>query len=340
MDLFLKTLGVIALTIIVLVAGIILLYWRKLRRIAKGVGRAFPTPSTIDLNLDSDPTWLEHGDARRDLATLESCGYVRGPAYIVEGMFGVGLASLHHPATGAFGCYYRHRTAGHWTDLCVDFADGLELTICNAPKGQQLDTRENTEKVFLRGETPAALHERLLERIAGRTVKPRAPEDFKTAFIATYAKDMAWRNAKGGISPEEFGRIAAGHKNLTDEQRTEAFKESKLRELRRWSEEGIRAFAQSTTLSVAEWKRYEHRMVIFHESFHPRAYLEYLTNNVALGDEVVSRFRQALDAGLSLRELLERIAAETGHEFIRLGAVDQPMKVDIYGIKFRPENVG
>jgi len=149
---------------------------------------------------------------------------------------------------------------------------------------------------------------------------------------------MAWRNEKEGTSEAEFLRVAANqNKEFTGDQLKEAFKETKLQELKRWSDESLEAFEKSTTLSVAEWKLYEDQMIIFRDSFHPTAYLDYLTNIVLLDDEAQAKYRQALDGGLSLQGLLKRIAADTGYEFIKLGEVELPRKVTIHGVKIPPD---
>lgn len=339
MSLFLKILGGLTLTVILLVGAFLFFIWWKLRGIAKGLGADFPTPATIDLTLEADPKWLKKDKARSELAALAACGYVRGPAYTVDGMPGISLVALDHPATGTFGCYYDHSAIGNWTDLCANFADGLELSVTTAPNGQQLDTRPGTKKVFLPGKTATELHAVVAEHLAGRALKPVAPEAFKAEFCATYARDMAWRNGKDGTSEEEFLRIAADHKTLTPEQLKEAFKETKLKELGRWDHEILESFAKATTLSVAEWKLYENNMIIFRDSFHPAAFLAYLTNIVTLKDGEEARYQQALEGGLSLSGLLARIAADTGHEFVKLGEVEQPRKTEIYGVKIPDDEI-
>jgi hypothetical protein len=338
MDLFLKIIGGLALTAFLLIGGFLFFLWWKLRGIAKGLAASTTPPSTVDLTLEADPKWIKKENVRRDFAALEADGYVRGAAYTVDGMPGVSLVALHHPVTGVYGCYYDHTVAGNWADLCANFCDGLELTVSNAPQGSEMDTRPDTEKVFLPGRPVSEIHQRLAERLTARALKPVAPENFKAEFVAAYARDMAWRNAKDGTSEEEFRRVAANHgKDLTDEQLKEAFKETKLQELRNWSEEALAGFAKSTTLSVAEWKQYEDQMIILRESFHAHAYLDYLTDTVTLEDETVEKYRQALDGGISLAGLLKRIAADTGHEFIKIGEVSTPRQVEIYGVKLAPE---
>lgn len=332
MGLFLKVLGAVALAVILLIAGFIFLFWWKLRAIAKGLASA--TPSTLSLTPETDPAWQKKGAVRRDLAALEACGYVVGTPYTIEGMPGVSLVALHHPATGIYGSYYDHVAVGNFTDLCADFADGLELTIGSAPQGQQLDTRPNTEKIFKPGASAAELHAAIAARVAGHALKEVPAEKFVDHFVATYAKDMAWRNGKGGLSQEEFNRIAADHgKSLTSDQLKEAFRQSKLQEIQRLSGEALTEFQKVTTLSVSEWKRYEEHMVVLSDDFHPPAYLDYLEDTLSFEGEVREKCAAAMSDQTTASELLALVTANGGGEWVRLGEVELPMKLAIYGAK-------
>jgi hypothetical protein len=337
MDIFLKILGGLALVVGLLIAAAILWFRWQVRRFAKGLGES-AAPSTIDLTVDADPAWLKTPKAQEDLAALEACGFTRGPSYTVDGMPGVSLVALHHPAASAFGAYCNHPTAGSWTDLCANFVDGVELSVSNAPMGSELDTRPDTKKIFLPGKPVRELHAKLMEQLAGRAVKDVPLTSFKAEFVNAYAKDMAWRSSKEGTSEAEFLRIAANHKKtFTEEQLKEAFKETKRQEIQNWSDEAIEVFEKTTKLSVSEWKKFEGQMIILRPSFHPHAYLEYLGYSVTLEDEREDQYRQALDGGLSLEGLLARVAKDTGCEFVPLGEVEQPIKVQVYGVKTPPD---
>ncbi|MCX6956017.1 MAG: hypothetical protein NTV51_28100 [Verrucomicrobia bacterium] len=332
MGLFLMVLGAVALVVILLVVGFIFLFWWKMRAIAKGMASA--TPSALSLKPEADAPWLTKAAVRRDLAALASCGYTCGQAYAIEGMPGVSLVSLHHAATGIYGCYYEHLAAGNWTDLCADFADGLELTICNAPQGHQLDTRPNTEKIFQPGVSAGELHAAMAARVAGHALKEVTSAQFADHFAATYAKDMAWRNNKGGLSQTEFNRIAAEHGgSLTEEQLKQAFIESKLQDIWRLSGEALTEFEALTTLPLAEWKSYEARMAVLADDFHPPAYARYLAEVFSLTDEAREKCRQAADAGAKPPELLALVGTQLDGELERLGEVEKPMKLSIHAAK-------
>jgi hypothetical protein len=339
MDLFLKIVGGVVLVVgSLVVLGGLFFFWR-IRVALKAIKGAIPTPSTISLTEDQDPAWTRSDAVAQALGALAALGHVRGPAYTVPEMPGVCVLSLHHPASGTYGCYYHHPTAGHWVDLVATLADGTELTVGNPPMGSEMDTRPGTRKLMLPKRSVTEAHATFLEQLAGAAVKPSRPEDFVADFQAAYAKDMAWRNAKGGTSEEEFLRVAENHgQKLTADELKEAFKQAKRQEIERWSEEIIEAFGRTTTLSVAEWKKYDDRMFILREDFHAHAFLDYLCCQIDLGNENVVRYMAALDGGVSLAGLLARIAADTGHTFTKLGEVTEPQPTAIYGILLPPES--
>lgn len=338
MDLLLKIVGGIALVLGAGVVLVVLYFLWKFRGLLKYLGQSFPTPSTISLVADDDAAWTRKSRAAGELAELAGLGWVRGPAYTITEMPGVGVVSLHHPGLGAHGCYYDHSVAGNWVDFCADLADGTELTVGNPAQGSEMENRPGTRKALLPGTAIPEVHARLLEELAGQTLKPYRPDDFKAEFEGAYARDMAWRNAKGGTSEEEFLRIARNRpEEFTEEQLRDAFRETKKQEIERWSEETLEAFARTTTLPVAEWTRYEDRMFILRDNFHAHGFLLYLDDLLGLGAEELARYGEALDGGISLPGLLNRIAADTGHTFTKLGELADPQPTAIYGFTPAPD---
>ncbi len=338
MDLLLKIVGGIALVIGAGVLLVILWFVWKFRGMLKYLGKNFPTPSTVTLVEDGAAAWTRKARATAELAELAGLGWVRGPAWTITEMPGVGVVALHHPGTGVHGCYYDHSVAGNWVDFCADLADGTELTVGNPPQGSELESRPGTRKVMLPGTAIPEVHARLLEEIAGQALKPYRPEDFKADFEGAYARDMAWRNAKGGTSEEEFLRIARNQKqDFTDEQLRDAFRETKKQEIERWSEETLETFAKTTTLPVAEWTKYEDRMFILRDGFHAHGFLHYLNDLLELEEAELARYGEALDGGVSLPGLLNRIAADTGHTFTKIGEVATPQPTAIYGFTPAPD---
>ncbi len=334
MSLFLKIVGGLAIAFLFVLGLFVFWVWWKLRRLAKGIKASTPTPSTIELTPDPEAEWVNKDQAKQDLAALAALGYVRGLTYSVEGMPGVGLVAFTHPDTGVMACYYDHPALEKgWFDLCVTLADGVELTISSAVAGGELDPRPGTDKIRLPNSTAAELHDRLQQRIKGQALKRHLPENFAADFCAAYARDMAWRNAKEGTSEAEFRRVAAkSGQPHTEEQLKEGFALTKRKEIEQWSDEIITAFSKTTTLPVAEWKKYEGRMFIFRETFHPVAFLAYLDDVISLTPEQAEIYQRQLDEGaLNPQTLLARITADTGRQFVKLGEVSEPRPTIIYG---------
>src|SRR5690348_3144061 len=105
MDLFLKIVGGVVLVVggLVVLAGIFF-FWR-IRVALRAIKGAIPTPSTITLAEDKEAAWVGAGEVPAALNELAALGYVRGPAYTIPEMPGVGLVALHHPGSGTYGCY-------------------------------------------------------------------------------------------------------------------------------------------------------------------------------------------------------------------------------------------
>lgn len=339
MEVFLKIVGVVALVLALVIIAFGGFIWWHWRRIKKALASSQLPPSSIDLTEDPAPAWLQQDQAAREIAELETLGFTRAGTYSVVGIPGVQVLGLCHPQSGAFGCYYRHQSAGLFVDLCAQFSDGLELTVTNAPMGGEMDTRPGTEKLFLSGRPIAELHAALTTRIAGKTLRTVAAAGFKAEFIAAYARDMKWRSDKQGISETEVRRVAARDgKTYTEKQLQDAFEETKLQELRQWSEEAVTEFAKRTTLRVSAWKEFENRMVLFRDNLHAPAYLRYLGETAELTEAQVSAYRSQLAEGMQLGQLLDQITADTGQKFIRLGEVESPAKFTIFGVTPIPGN--
>lgn len=332
MDLVIKIIGYIGLAGLVLV-GLLCAFlgwhWRALKAALKN---ATTTPLTVKLRRDPEPSWFADKAARKGDADMRRLGYEFAGAFTIDEMPGVQLVGYCHKEFGIYGAYYNHPAAGRWFDLCADFVDGGELTVTNAPQGEQLDHRPGTEKHFRKGDTIDALHAFIADRVSPNPVTPVAIENFAGAFEAAYAREMAWRSARNGISEEEFRRVAATTEHgLAPERWSEAYDETKLQEIQLWESAALDEFEKMTTLSVAEWKKFEGSMLIFRDDFHAPAYVAYLGESLGLEVEATERHRESVAHGLSLRGCLARMAEEAKVAWRELGQVERPQALTIIG---------
>ena len=325
--------GALALLVLLGVGAIVGYLWWHWRKLKKSLAAELP-PLSIDLVADRDPGWTTEVPFKDVLLDLQALGFTPIGPYEVVGIAGVRLMGFCHTPSGFFACCYNHPVVGCFVDLCANLAGGLELTVTNAPTGGEIETRPGTEKIFLGGQPLAELYATLQTKIAGRPVRPCAVERFREEFIASYARDMAWRTSNLGVSEAEFRRVGAhDQRTYTEEQLTAAFAEAKLQELRQWSAEAAKVFAETTDLSVARWREFEHSLLIFRDDLHPAAYLAYLGETLALPDATCAKLRTQLAADTSLRGLLDKAAAAGGHTFVRLGTVDRPLLCEVFGVK-------
>lgn len=334
MDLLLKVLGVLALVLLgllLLVLGLVCWKWKLLKlalRSTRGI------PSTISLIEDPDPKWLQKPIVQQAQSDLTTRGFERAGPFLIEGLPGCRVVGFTHPSRDIRVCVYEHDVIGNWIDICATLLDGTELTIGSAKQGSEMDTRPGTEKVLLPGKAVGELFVEFDRRVADRGVKPGSGASFQDDFVADYARDMAWRNNQAGISWKEFQRVAERDgKKYSPELLKEAFKETKLGELRRWESECVAELEKTSSIPVSQWREYEGHMVLFRDDFHPEAYVDYLSDTIELSDEALKRHKQAAKEGVGVKQLLEHIASEAGAPCTRLGEVTAPIRAEIYGVR-------
>ncbi len=336
MDLLLRIVGILALAVVLGLAALVAFLWWHWRRIKRALGAGLP-PLQIALVPDPAPDWTGRAPFAAVIDEFRALGFTSVGPFEIEGIAGARLLGFCHPGSGIFGGCYNHPAAGCFVDVCATLEDGLELTVTNAPAGGEMDTRPGTEKVFRAGQPLAALHAALLEKIAGRAVRPCPTERFQEEFVAAYARDMEWRTNRLGISEAEFRRVAANQKKpCTEEQLIAAFRETKLQELRQWTEEAAEEFARTASLSVSRWKEFEDALLIYRDDFHPTAYLEYLAESVELPCPARAALHAELEAGTPVDRLREKVADATGRRLVPLGSVARPVRCTLYGIEPDP----
>jgi hypothetical protein len=332
MTLFLQVLGVFALVTggILLIAAIyIAIKWRALKKLISA--SPVPTPSKITLEPVTDTEWTNASPAREAIAELLDLGFQRGGVHAIPEMPGVELADFFDPSGRVCGVIYLHPSCGCFTDLCVDFEDGFELTVSNAAYGSELETRPETEKRFHPGATPKELFAIITEEMKRGPSRQHGPGDFRDWFVTAYQTDMEWRNSKGGLSEQEIRRIAdnSGFR-LTGSGLEEALKESRLDDIRRWNAECIEEFSSKTTLSVNEWKQVENSLLILRDDFHPAAYLAFIDQSFDLDPAEIEELSTMIEAGADARLILQTLSESTKISTRLMGEVARPITAEIH----------
>src|SRR5207244_779028 len=111
-------------------------------------------------------------------------------------------------------------------------------------------------------------------------------ENFVENFRKGYTRSMNWRLKKGGASREEIRRqAAADHKELTDEQFEEAYKELRASYVRRLQEGCVAQYLDEQNLVAAEWERIQDRTFAIPETLELKEVVEVISTAMCLDDE-------------------------------------------------------
>ncbi len=163
----------------------------------------------------------------RDLAprvpALEACGFRSIGTYRVEPMRGVVLTAFAHPGQSLCAVVYSHPLVKSFVDMISKTDDDRSLTVTTAPAGQELDQPAGHEKIFDPGLTIAQMVDLVMRRRPHGTLEQWNAGNFAAKFEAAYAKEMNWRQSRGGVTRDEVRRVAAATgSRATEEQIGEA----------------------------------------------------------------------------------------------------------------------
>jgi len=180
-------------------------------------------PFSISLRPGRDIAWKNRPELEAVARQFEFAGYQTVNDYEIPQMPEARLRALWHPGTHSYAVIYDHDTAGVFADVCRFFQDDALLLITAGPE-TGLDYPENVKhlRVEIDLMEPAGahtLHEAMLQESGGQVGTPMTAEQFPQAFIAAYTREMEWRIARGGPTPEEVRRaaLAGGQEAPADE---------------------------------------------------------------------------------------------------------------------------
>jgi hypothetical protein len=236
-----------------------------------------PEPLAINLVEDIDPDWQNSKAATTLIKQLDALGYRPGTPYAIYEMEGVFLQPFYRTPLAAV--VYHHKLAGCWVDIVIDEESGLEYTFSNAPMGAGMGERPECKKFMDPSASLPDLHARA-EAIASKddtSFRSITESTFREYFESAYKKDMAWKNRKGGITREEFERMA-GEASFSTSKKTRgrAFIATKLDEMFRWEEATLSEYQQQNGLSDEAYYALTDRAFIVPFTTDTTAFLEYL----------------------------------------------------------------
>ncbi len=334
MDLAFKILGIVFLVILVILL-LVFFYirrkWRQLKEMAEMDGPM--PPMKIHLNEDLDPTWKEEEEAAAGVKEIQSLGFVEGKAYSIKEMPNVVLVSLFNRDNGACAVLSKHDRGFVWTDFFVEYEDGNDLTVSNAPMGGEMESRPEANKITLEEASVPELYDVFKKELEPRPKKQLDDGNFRSVFEESYQKDMEWLAQQGGVSEEVLRKIAEqDDMDFDEEDVQEALQELKLKEILGWHDACLENVLEMKNIPPEKWDFYKSKLFIVSDLMFPPAFIEYLDDQMDFSIEQYESFQKLATETESITDLFLKINGSLSPDLRakRVGRASSPMQVEIY----------
>lgn len=223
----------VALIVVVLfiVVGAVIRAWSaKVRAMLKPPLRIQLVP------VDDRAKWRFADSHRRE---LESLGFTPIGIYDVREMPGVTLVAFAQPSQSLCAVVYRHPIAGVFSDVICVTEDGRSLTVTNAPAGADLDHQPGHDKVYMVKASMKQLYDHLMGQCPSGPYKRLDASNFMRIFEEAYAREMEWRQKRGGPTRDEVRRHAHAM-GIHSEKKIDKATEKLQEQYREPSQPGVR----------------------------------------------------------------------------------------------------
>ncbi|MCP4691296.1 MAG: hypothetical protein GY859_24835 [Desulfobacterales bacterium] len=334
MDLVFKILGIVFLVILIIL-GLGFLFirrkWRQFKELAAMDGPM--PPMKIHLNEDLDPRWKNEKEASTRIGEIKSFGFVEGRAYTVKEMPDVRFISFFSANREISVVFSKHDQEFFWTDFCVEYEDGSALTVSNAPMGDEMETRPEVKKLFLKETDIPGLYDVLKKEMAPGPKKKIDDENFRSEFEKSYQEDVEWIARQGGVSEEMVRTIAErDDMDLDEEEIQEAMREVKLKEIRNWHDACIENALERKKAPPEKWDLYKSKLFIVSELMQPLPFVEYLDERMDFTAKQCESFETLAKEMESITGLFKKINGSLSPDLRakRVGRTSSPIKAEIY----------
>jgi hypothetical protein len=337
---FLEIVGMITVGLVgcVLIGGLALLWFvrKNVRAFFQRVAdESFGMqPRRIRLVPVEAPEWEDARSVSDACRELESLGF-RAAGFYAAAELSVQLEAWVHAEERLVAVVYEHDSAGVFSDVVAQFEGGGSLTLSSASEGAELDQMPAHIKHFERTATPGELVERLRSEVGSRPRKLVSRDEFSSLFERAYAREIDWRNARGGPSEEELMRFT--------EQLEGGVDSDKLAELRRrlslaaaeqLAESCLDQYVSETLLSVAEWEKVRETVSVIHDGLDPEQVIETFTNHAELPEELAQDLAILEPVGTVARDFFAHLNSRLPppQRYRQIGRVEEPGEADIYAL--------
>ena len=168
------------------------------------------TKPVLEISLTSldNSGWPEKKTVKELAETFQKYGFDLAGHYDCPEMPGLKIAGFVKPSEQLVGVINDHPIAGIWTEVCVQYADGENLTVSNAPMGQEMDHMPESTMIYMKGSSLDDIVAKVMSERKNRARKTITKEEFSSNFEDAYKKEMKWRMDRGGPTALEVKRVA------------------------------------------------------------------------------------------------------------------------------------
>jgi hypothetical protein len=342
------------LSLFVLYFGIKFLIKYFLKKIVNAIekmsGAGVP-PFRISLEKADDIKWKKPKAIKAISGALEGAGYQPIGDYRIDEMPFVNLKALMNSKTNSYAALTEVQDK-LLVDLACDFTDGDHVTVSTAPE-TGLDRPDFSRLIRLQEDLekdPAAavkLHERLLQEQRGRPTIMATAAAFPNVFSKAHAKEMDWRIARGGLTPEEVRRSCeVTGAEIPNDEAVEVVCQQWRNAISDFCDEQLRDrfLKYVTKMSAAEWEDVRDRLYFVHEHSDRESVIEALADQLEAtngdADDGVSEDGESASyarirpmfAGVPVREafVTAQDLLPTGQRYRRVASIKTPYGADVY----------
>ena len=326
--------------LVVVAAVVIFLIRKKLRQVFKTIALSSSAVVSPRITLVSTlPSFRDREQYAADKATLERAGYREIGGFLIREIREIKLAAFQHPGTHALAVLYQHDSLGVYADLVLPLPGGFGLTVSSAPAGGEMDTMPGQIKHFLPGKTVAELLVRFDAESRGREVRRVPAEGFAAEVEQTYAREMDWRNARGGPTEAEIRRIASGMGQEVSDEDLSMVRDHHAQIAAAQIDEACREqFLSETSMSPMQWEKIREDVIVVHARLSPREAGEMFLCSLPEGaydDDGYEAYEAEVErlaaAATDPRALFASLNGRlTGFRYERIGQVSEPVGADLY----------
>lgn len=152
--------------------------------------------------------WPEKKKIKELMETFQKYGFDLAGQYECWEIPGLKIAGFVKPSEQLVGVINDHPVAGIWGEVCIQYTDGENLTVSNAPMGQEMDHMPESTMIYMKGSSLDELMAKVLAEKKDKGRKTINKEEFSSNFEEAYKKEMKWRMDRGGPTALEVKRVA------------------------------------------------------------------------------------------------------------------------------------